>query len=774
MSGPGEEDQDRELDARGPVRTAGAEPPGEPPEPQDPQKLQPLREDQRPDARLREDQRPDARPDPRPPRPRREQPAGERSAPDGEFATVLNYVSQSFHGPLNAPQAHFGIATDTGSAPGGRRRATGRIDAGEIDTLIGSYVPPDPFERAVAALAEDTVVVLVGPPGTGKRSGAVALLKEVADSATYVVLSPDNSLEQLAERTFEKGIGYVLLDRTSEGPAAAQTADFDWRRVRDQVRGHGAHLVVTTVHDPEGGPPEAVRHIGWSGPDLAAVLRLRLRTGGHEEEEVAAAAALMPAECTVAEVAAAAGRILAGAEPALVWREYGSDAARPVRDWFTGTDRSLQEIAEITTLAFVTGAGRRTFESLQELLEPRLVSAFPPEPPPPAAPGAAPGTAPGEATSPPPPAAEPPLPAHRFADRRRSLRRNALVATEEQVQEQGSPTRTVVVFPSPQYRLWVLQELWANHSTAYWDGVREWLGQVVAAGPGQGLQMSVASGLALLAHPAFDEVADCYLLPWARGEAGPAGRSMAVQVLSWMALDTGLGAAALTLVRSWAQSGDRELRTTALLAFSGLLGMTFPTDAVKWLWHLISQWQGAPLSTEPMLALAQLFALLTEYEEDVRVVLDALVYRLRKQARTHVATHLKVVTFGTVGLVLAAVDQRTRAPAVAVLAGRGSPALRSVAELWTGVLCHRPFRSAALASLYTALCALPAVCEDPRAAAGRLGREMGALLPPDERSRLDLVLRRVAGRPRPQVAEIVDGFLAAVQRSENEGLRRHG
>lgn len=755
--GPDERQEERE---KGPEGAAAA--PELPPEPAGDRES---RQEQRPEHRQEQRQ------EPRPARARR-QTAPEQPAPGGEFATVLNYVNQSFHGPLNAPQAHFGIAPDHATAGGGRRRATGRIDAGEIDDLIGHYVPPAPFERAVEALAEDTVVVLVGPPGTGKRSGAVALLKEVADSTGYVVLSPDNSLEQLAERTFAKGIGYVLLDRMSEGPAAAQTADFDWRRVRDQVRSQGAHLVVTTVHDPDGGQPEAVRHIGWSAPDLADVLRLRLRTGGHAEEGVTRAAELMPAECTVAEVVAAVGRILGGAEPALVWREYGSDAARPVRDWFGGTERSLQEIAEITTLAFVTGAGRRTFESLQELLEPLLEPAFPPEAPPASA-AAAPTDDDTPATRP----AEPPLPARRFADRRRSLRRNTLVATEEQAEAHGSPTRTVVVFPSPPYRQWVLQELWANHSTAYWDGVRHWLDRVIAAGPSPGLQMSVSTGLALLARPAFDEVADCYLLPWARGAAGPAGRAMAVQVLSWMALDASLGAATLTLVRSWAQSGDHELRTTAMLAFSrGLLGMTFPTDAVKWLWHLISQWQGngAAASTEPMIALSQLFALLTEYGEDVGVVLDALVYRLRKQARTRVATHLKGVTFGSVVLVLTVVEQRTRVPAVAVLAGRGSPALTSVAELWAGVLCHRPFRGAALASLYTALCALPAVCEDPQAAAGRLGREMGAVLPPDERSRLDLVLRRVAGRPRPQIAEIVDEFLAAVLRTENEGLRRHG
>ncbi|MFD8215007.1 hypothetical protein ACFV2U_15040 [Streptomyces sp. NPDC059697] len=285
-----------------------------------------------------------------------------------------NSVNQYFLGALDAPEIHFGIGVaDSANA---RRRAVGRLDAGEADAVLASYVEPDCFEEAVTALQRDGVVVLVGPPGTGKRAAAVALVATVAEGSEYVVLSPGRSLEELANGRveFEKGVGYVLLDRMYESPSA--TADFDWRRVRDTVREHGAHLVVTTVHEMEGRDPESVRHVPWQVPDLAAVLRVRLTRAECEPETVERSVELMPAGCRIAEVVAAADRIGRGAEPDVVWTEYGSSAAAPVRDWFA-EERSPQEWAEATTLAFVTGAGYRDFETCQQRLEQWVAPAFP-------------------------------------------------------------------------------------------------------------------------------------------------------------------------------------------------------------------------------------------------------------------------------------------------------------------------------------------------------------------------------------------------------------
>ncbi|GAA0402640.1 hypothetical protein [Streptomyces luteireticuli] len=656
------------------------------------------------------------------------------------------YVNQVFHGPLHAPQAHFGVGAPASvSAPAsGTRRATGRLDTEEIDAVLYAYVEPPPFAEAAAALAADTVVVLVGPPGTGKRSGAVALLKEVADSSVYVVLSPDIDLEQLAERAFDRGVGYVLLDRMNEdaaggGTGGARTADFDWRRVRDRVRGQGAHLVVTTVHEPGGTPPEAVRHVPWRAPDLGEVLRERLREDGCAGRAAEEAAGLMPGGCLVAEVAAAAGRIARGEEPRAVWREYGSSAAQPVRDWFAA-ERSPREIAEVATLAFAMGTGRRDFEALQEALEGCLAGTLA---------DVTPAPAPAEGEAEPVPAAP--------GDRRRSLARNALVATEERAH--GAPGRTVWVFAAPHYRQWVLEELWANHSSAFWDGVRDWLNALVAGRPDGGLHRSVASGLALLARTAFDEVADCYLRPWARGGAGPEGEFMADHVLGWICLDETLAPAALTLVRGWAHSGDPGLRSAAARAFSGQLGVRFPTDAVKRLWHLIHQGQGRPA----VVGMAHLFALLADGQEDAGVVLDALVHRLRKQCAAPVATRVKVMTFDTVLAVLSVDGPGTGRPAVAALVERQPGTTARIAELWAGVLRNRPVRQAALAALRDTLHALPAVGREPGATAGRLGGALAAALPPEERTLLATALGRNEGSRRPVDPAVLTGFLTALR-----------
>ncbi|MEU0691653.1 hypothetical protein [Streptomyces uncialis] len=682
-----------------------------------------------------------------------------RSATDPRTAVHQSHVSQYFYGSVAAPHAHFGIGGSAPGAAGSRRRATGWLDAQEVDGLLASYVRPVCFPDAARMLEKDSVVVLVAQPGTGKRSGAVALLDAVAESGTggaggpaeYVVLSPDLELRQLADRTFTAGVGYVLLDRMDEGRAG--TADFDWRRVRDQVRAQGAHLVVTTVHGAGETAPEAVHHAQWRPPDLADALRLRLRKAGCGDDTVDRAVRGLPAGCRIGEVAAAAERICAGADPDDVWREYGDSASRPVRDWFA-EDRTLQEIAEVTTLAFVTGAGRRAFESYQELLEPRLEQEFAGPPPPgrdgdddtPAIRPRPDGSRPDQPRSP-----------QRRPDRRRSLARNALVTTEEL--SAGSPVRTALVFPGPQYRSWVLEELWENHSTAYWDGVRDWLTGLVGLIPDAALWMSVSSGLALLARPAFEEVAVCYLNPWASGKEGHAAQSVAVLVLWWMSQDDALDATALTLARGWAQSADPGLRRSAALAFSGPLGVRFPTDAVKRLWTLTGR--DAETSLHARSALAELVVALVESGEDAGVVLDLLVYRLGLQRRKDATDRTKGVTFRAALQVLTVRVERTRCPVVAVLTTEQPGFRPKLAELWAAVLCNRPLRGDALRSLRAALRALPQVGENPREVAREFGASVGAALPPEERELLHRVLEPPASLA-PEPTTLTNTFRAAL------------
>ncbi|MFI1419566.1 hypothetical protein ACH4VX_16495 [Streptomyces sp. NPDC020731] len=658
------------------------------------------------------------------------------AAPDTPAAAPVqhNRVNQYFYGALDAPGAHFGIGV--GDFANARRRAVGRLDAGEADALLAPYVEPRCFEEAARALGQEGVVVLVGPPGIGKRSAAVALVAKAAEGTEYVVLSPGRSLEDLADgrrMAFEKGIGYVLIDRMHE--AASGTADFDWRRVRDAVRDADAHLVITTVHPVEGDAPGSVRHVPWQLPDLAAVLRVRLLRARCAADTVERAVAGLPGGCGVAEVAEAAGRIARGADPDEVWQEYGSGAAEPVREWFAA-GREPREWAEVTALSFVTGAGYRDFETCQERLEEWVAPTFP-------------VLANDEETA----------AAHRRdADRRLSLGRNTLVAVEER--KDGALTRGALVFAHPQYRPWVLRELWAKRSTAYWNGVRDWLTELVGAQPGLGVQLSVASGLALLTRPAFDEVAENYLHPWAGGVAGPAGQSTATLVLQCMCLDEGLAATALAVGRDWARSPEPALRSTAAAAFSGALGVRFPTDAVNVLLRLTGR------SEEAMLALAGLVALLLECGEDTGAVLRPLAYRLRA-LRTTLTGHHKETALDTLQTLLGARDSTTgRLVGASLLVGAPGQSDR-VAELWAGALENRPRRGWALRVLHATLRDLTAVTTEPDPVAERFGRSLGAALTPRERQHLVTALRMSAARSAPAAAALTDIFLTAVLSTED-------
>ncbi|MGA5896533.1 hypothetical protein [Streptomyces venetus] len=643
-----------------------------------------------------------------------------------------NSVNQYFYGELNASGAQFGIGT--AGSDNARRRAVGRLDAGEADAILAPYVKPACFERAALALEQDGVVVLVGPPGTGKRSGAVALVDALADGSEYVVLSPGRSLDDLASGrvAFEKGVGYVLLDRMSDD--TSQTADFDWRRVRDTVREHDARLVVTTVHPVDGGVVESVRHVSWELPDLTAVLRVRLVREGCARDTVEGAVSRMPDGCRIAEVAAAAERIARGAAPDEVWRDYGSGAAQPVRDWFA-EDRTPQEWAEVTTLAFVNGAGYRDFETCQERLESWVQPAF-----------AAPVTEEEQAAA-----------ARRAVNRRQSLSHNELVAVEQR--KNGALTRTALVFPHPQYRQWALEELWTRLSTPYWNGVRDWLTELVGAQPGLGLQLSVAQGLALLTRPAFDEVADNYLHPWAGGAAGPAGQSTATLVLQCMCLDESLAATALGVARGWARSYDPVLRSTAAAAFSGALGVRFPTDAVTILLKMIVRRGGLPV--DAAFALAGLVAVLAECGQDTGAVFRPLAYRLRAQRETLTGQY-KENLLGATLTVLRARDARTGRLVCASLLERDVRRTATIGELWAGVLDNLPRRGRALAALNATLRELPAVSERPEQVAERFGEAVGEALPPDDGPPLAAALRQVAARADEQTTAVVEIFLTAV------------
>lgn len=130
---------------------------------------------------------------------------------------------------------------------------TGTLPGHYVKETLRYYTPPapgggggeSPHHAAARILEEGRMVVLVGAEGTGRRAGALALLREHADQRQSLIsLAPATSLTQLAEYAFENGRGYVLLDRIRETQeTAARRIDVD--RLTANLASAGAYLVIT-------------------------------------------------------------------------------------------------------------------------------------------------------------------------------------------------------------------------------------------------------------------------------------------------------------------------------------------------------------------------------------------------------------------------------------------------------------------------------------------------------------------------------------------------
>lgn len=661
-------------------------------------------------------------------------------AADEDQAIPGNFINfAQFNSNFTAPDAFFGVGDR--SDPG-RRKATGWVDAAEIDATLKSFVHPRPcFNQAAEALDGDRVVVLTAPSGSGKRSGAIALLRGFTENDRCVVLSPDLTLEDLAKRHFSSGLGYVLLDRFNE-PVAQP--DFAWRQVRDRVRADDAFLVVTSVHQLAK-KPDTVKHIDWRAPEPKQVLEKRLRD--TEPALADRAIAAMPGDCTLRDVVAVADLILAGTAPEDAWERHGGNAVQAVRDWFL-SGRTLSDFTAITTLAFAVGSNRRMFETLKQRLDDRLQSekenaGFDDE------------------------ETKPDTVFGTVYEGRRQLRDNPLVATQNLAD--GAVNRSVLVFSDPRYRRWVLEELWETCPTPFWDAVRDWLTAEVEANTDPQLEFAVATGLAQLARSTFDEVVESYLDPWAAGRAGAAGKALAVQVLWCMCLDEELAGAALSVARGWVESGGLALRSTAVVAFGGMLGVRFPSVAVRRLWNQVEH--GGQAGGVARERLGYLFAALVECEEDATVVTELLRHRLRKQRQGAVPDSLKKTTFRAVLGLLQFRDWDSGRPVCAVALAHQPALTPDLADLFTGVLVNRLYRTEAKETLMKVVKALAATGPGARETARRFGLALGAALPPHERT----LLVDVLGKQRRDAArkdDLVGVFLGAVLTSED--WAKHG
>jgi hypothetical protein len=604
-------------------------------------------------------------------------------------------------------------------------RATGRVDSAVIQAALENYVAPGCFAAAATRLAQGRLVVLCGPPGIGKRSAALSLLREVTHEPLYM-LSPQASLAELAKRDYDRGCGYLVLDRAKEGEHSE--LDFDWHVVRDRLEDNDAYLVVTTTLGRVDGTG-SVGHVPWQAPDAARVLRAYWP---HQwpEEHVELLREVLDGSERVADIVQLARRLEQGESPESAVTHFDARLREEVTTWFDAP-RSRREILEVTTLAFTWGVDERAFESTLAVLQ-RILHEHMPEPV----------------------SDEAALVEDALPQRRKLLTANALIVNNRVPTELG--TRGALSFAFPGYHRHVLVKLWERMEVAFWDAVREWLVTIV---DDPQYEQRMAIGLAELADIALDEVLPL-LTQWAGGDRGDAGQRVAVFTLWTMARWEQLAPTALQIATRWITRGGPRQRWVAAMTFSGQLGVRYPHDAMHNLWQLCVQAHTADGDVE--LVLAGLFSTLVRDTKDAGIVLSVLVTKLQKFAQQGAKPSMRTVAMSATLAVLSADDPVSNRNSFAAYLAEFPDRTQLVARLWSAVLANRPTRLRAIQALRAALEDLDRHASRPKDRARELGEALAARLAPYERAALEADFQTVVSRKGKDIGPLLATLLSAL------------
>jgi hypothetical protein len=439
-------------------------------------------------------------------------------------------------------------------------------------------------------------------------------------------------------------------------------------------------------------------------------------------------------------IKAVAHKISEGSDIEAMLTELQGSSRIPVVNWLDEAEREIPAVLEVAALAFVLGVPERMLEA--ELLELKDRTAeFAPDT----------DTRSKKAR------------AHidlRFRQLRKDRANHPLLTVRHVpvARRSGSLAVRHVDFRMPAYQEYVIAELWGRVGAEFWNAIREWLHNVAATGRAE-LINSMASGLALLALVAPDEVIDSYLNPWMEKDASPGEQATAVYVLWRMSMLDQLAPIALQIAIHWASQGTRTQRRAAASAFSGELGARFPTEAVTWLTRLAER--SEPLARQ---AYALLFATLTERGSEAAIVLLEMQRRMNKKMSRPAADRVSDTIVG----LLSVHDPRSGRPAIAVFLLANPDRTCDVAALWAHMLCLRPWRDRTITALVKAIGAIEHGHAEPESVVRSLGTEIGQELPPGERMNLRTEVLAagqgkergsLSGDPDPSWRPAASGFL---------------
>jgi hypothetical protein len=662
------------------------------------------------------------------------EPPGVQADDDEEVAQRMRVGQQVFNrflGPVHVVGGStIGIApTDGDGGSGGgsgggasgqvstSRRMTGRVSAAEIATARTRYAVPAHHDRALAALRHHRVIVLYGRDGTGRRTSAINILRDVS-SGSLVTLSPGESVDKLAEQAYRKGNGYLLCG-ISARDVEVEASDFNLGRLVQVVQDAKAWLVITSqaaLGDPRS---TVLPHFRWEPPSTAAILEVY----GVDLETADLAVKRMGEAPSVRDVAHLAEHLATGADLEDALGRTGMGAAEQVSEWLDDEKRTDGDVLEAAALLFLEGMPEQRFEAHLARLAARI------------------------------PTAEQPVPAddqaaHRsLLDRRRPRRDEmSIITTEHRITDMDmtvpGPPRRCLVFRSPAVRDRVAAELGTQFGEHMWSPIFAWVHETVRVADAE-TRMQIAWGLAMLAgHDHFDAIREEFLQPWSEGAHGMRAWASAPYVVWWMSVQDGTAAMAVRTAIRWARSRNPMRKQAACLAFAGEVGMRYPADAARWLWQLVmTETDPEPAQT----ALAQLYALLVEVAPaDAKAIVADLDSRIAL-GRTG-AGRARIV--GTLLPVLAVSELGGKRPALArhlLAREQDLPVLASVLAVG---LCHRPIRAAMLAVLYDVLATVGEVSRTPERHLREIGAALREALPPREHAPFHLAFQRYVTRRR--------------------------
>ncbi|MYW64132.1 hypothetical protein GTY65_08600 [Streptomyces sp. SID8379] len=577
----------------------------------------------------------------------------------------------------------FHTAGSRGPGPGRRAGQTIALDGAELVEYTELFVQPEGYDTALDELCEQSLLVLTGPPGSGRAATAVNLLSEATalsgahEGGCHRLLDP-SALTEPGWEPPVKNCGYLV--EVDDGPAGAR--EFGVRQltaVAARLRTAGCLLVLTGGHDlalaaTSAAGTEAFARHELTATDPLVVLERRVLGHAPEPEARSRLHALLTSTNAVkalreqpaarhavrlASVISADGD-LAGAVAAL------RDPSDQVRSWFR-RHRAPEAVAFALASAVLEESSYLTVAEAAVRLHAALT---PPEP------------APFDL---------------RFADR---------LGHEQQwirLEAAGSDPLAAGGPPRVRYRNALLGQAVLVHAWSTLDGRREavleWLRRLLGH---RDLEVraraSVAAGV--LAWADHHYAVHRFLTGWAGSTSWPQ-RQAAATALGVAGSRPESAEAVWELLDSWARSGssayERRLAGTAANAAGGILGRGAPEKAVAVLRRALDR--GDDWGTLPSVAWGGVHLI---HQGRAGTLLDA--YRDWSAPQD-----LSPMVVKTLSAFVFAVSQPYERPA----AGReaagvpGVPLLLSslpahhecLVELWARALARRPVQDTALAAL---------------------------------------------------------------------------